>query len=76
MGDRKLAASRYAARFLEHSEHQPFARALLAAFDNPEAAIGVLRSAFEDPDLDDPIRVDAIAFWAIFFGDDDFEVIA
>jgi TolB-like protein len=42
---------------------------LSTALDEPEAALPIVRAAFDDPANQDGARMGAIAHWAVYFGD-------
>jgi len=49
--------------------YQPFLPRLLSVLEEPEAALSIVRAAFDDPACQDAARMGAIAQWAVYFGD-------
>jgi hypothetical protein len=49
---------------------------LLDVLDEPEAALRIVRTAFDDPIYQDGARMGAIAHWAVYYGDAGFALEA
>jgi TolB-like protein len=58
--------------FINHRERLLIERQLSEVIESPDAALALLRSAFADPAYQYALRLDGIAHWAAYFGDQDF----
>jgi TolB-like protein len=74
--DDALVRQRFAAAFGEDVDFMPFAPELLKVIDEPDAALAIVRAAFENPACQDGGRMGAIAHWAVYYGDEDFALKA